>query len=92
MEYLGVAIVLGLILIYYFINREYAKRIAVEYMLYIEMNGDELAVTHGYEKFKWVVDHFDSLPMSIKFVLTKEDYEHIVQKCFDRVIKRMELI
>lgn len=88
MEYLGILITLVVILVYYFINREIARQRAIELMFFIEKNGDEINITEGYQKFKWVVDQFDTISTSIKCVLTKDDFECIVQKQFNRIMKK----
>ncbi|QCX34005.1 hypothetical protein FDN13_09970 [Caloramator sp. E03] len=87
MGYWGILSVVVILLVYYFINKSAAKKIALELMLYIEKRAEELAISEGKDKFEWVVNQYDNLPKIIRTVITKDTFKLLIQELFDEAMK-----
>lgn len=87
--YLGIAALLIIIIAYYFFNKEYAKKLTLEFMFYVEKKAEELAITEGKEKFEWVVSQYEKLPAYVKLMISKEKFREIIQQLFDEAISRL---
>ena len=90
MAYLGIIVVVAILVIYYFTNKEYAKKIALELMLYIEKKSEEYAISEGTQKKDWVISQYDNLPAIVKSVITKETFTVLVQNMFDEALKLVQ--
>lgn len=89
-EFWGIVAVILFIIVYYFVNREYAKKLALEFMFYIEKKAEELAITEGKKKYYYVVSQYDKLPAFVKSVITPDQFAHMVQELFDEATNRLE--
>ncbi|MBZ4664711.1 MAG: hypothetical protein JG776_2435 [Caloramator sp.] len=89
-ELWGIVAVLAILVIYYFVNREYAKKLALEFMFYVEKKAEELALTEGKKKFYYVVSQYDKLPAFVKAVITPDQFAQMVQQLFDEAISRLD--
>ncbi|EYE89602.1 hypothetical protein Q428_02020 [Fervidicella metallireducens AeB] len=89
MVYWGVLSIIIILVVYYFANKTYAKKIALELMLYVEKKAEELSLKEGKEKFQWVLSQYDKLPSVVKTVVSKEAFEYLIQKLFDEALNRL---
>lgn len=89
MVYWGILSIVIIIVVYYFANKTYAKKIALELMLYVEKKAEELSLKEGKEKFQWVLSQYDKLPSMVKTVVSKEAFEYLIQKLFDEALNRL---
>lgn len=89
-ELWGILAVIAIIIIYYFINREYAKKLALEFMLYAEKKAEEMALYEGKKKFYYVVSQYDKLPAFVKAVITPDQFAQMVQVLFDEAMSRLD--
>lgn len=87
MAYWGIIAVVAFLAVYYFTNRAYAKKIALELMLYIEKKAEEYAISEGTQKKDWVISQYDNLPAVVKSVITKDMFTVLVQNMFDEALK-----
>lgn len=94
MEYIGLGVIAVILVVYFFFNRAYAKKLALEFMLYVEKKAEELAISEGSSKFEWVVNQYDKLPDFVRMLMSQEAFAKLVQKLFDQavsIIKDKEL-
>lgn len=89
MEYWGILGAIAILVIYYFTNKQMAKKIALEFMLYIEKKAEDFSITEGKEKLEWVVSQYDKLPAIIRTVVTKEAFRELIQQMFDEAMERL---
>ncbi|KRQ87694.1 hypothetical protein ABG79_00495 [Caloramator mitchellensis] len=89
MVFLGIGLFIIIIIAYYYINKEYAKKLTLEFMFYVEKKAEELAINEGKQKFEWVVSQYDKLPVFIKLIISKDKFREIIQQLFDEAVSKM---
>ena len=63
-----------------------ARKIIASMIFHAEERARELVLKNGEDKFQWVkVNTYNKLPMWMRFLLTEELYQTLIQKVFDEL-------
>jgi hypothetical protein len=85
-EYWGVILVVAALVIYYISAKNHTIIRILQYMLFIEKKASSYGMNVGSQKFQWVANKYDNLPVIVRAVITKELYEMLIQELYDKTI------
>lgn len=92
MAFLGIIIIVVIFVLIYLIDKSYAKKFALQFMLIVEKKAEEYSITEGKEKLEWVVGQYDNLPSSIKVIISKQAFRVLIQQLFDEAMKKVPIL
>ena len=82
----GLLVAIILLVAYAIYDWGRARKIIASMIFHAEERARELVLENGEEKFNWVKDNtYTHLPRWMKFLLSEEMYQTLIQKVFDEL-------